>query len=163
MIPISMRQIALAAAGASAVLAFAAGWWGNDDGSRRKLAASATPDWVLPKPIVTELSGFTKILAQRAPFGAPADLTKPAPAGPQTTGPGTAAAAQWRVGGIVTSEKSRYLVVLIRRPGENTTRAEMRKPGEELPDGSIIRAVEPADVTIDRQGTIIRIKMFAQN
>jgi hypothetical protein len=163
MIHFSMRQLGFAAAGAGALSAFVAGWWRNDEGSRRKLAASATPEWVLPKPTVTNIAGFTKILAQRAPFGAPPDLAKPAPAGPQTKGSETGAAAQWRVGGIITSETSRYLVVLIRRPGENTTRTELRNPGEELPDGSIIRSVEPADVTIDRQGTIIRIKMFAQN
>jgi hypothetical protein len=162
MIPLSMRQFALAAAGAAALLAFAAGWWGNDAGGRRKFAAPAVPEWVLPKPIVTDVSGFTKFLA-RAPFGSPAEQAKPGPAGPQPASPGNAAAAQWRVGGIVTSETSRYLVVLIRRPGENTTRTEVRNPGEELPDGSIVRTVEPADVTIDRQGTIIRIKMFAQN
>jgi hypothetical protein len=163
MIPLSMRQIALAAAGAAALLAFAAGWWGNDDGGRRKFAAPAVPEWVLPKPIVTDVSGFTKILAQRVPFGSPAEQAKPAPAGPQPASPRNAGAAQWRVGGIVTSGTSRYLVVLIRRPGENTTRTEVRNPGEELPDGSIVRTVDPADVTIDRQGTIIRIKMFAQN
>jgi hypothetical protein len=163
MIPLSMRQIAVAAAGAAALLAFAAGWSGNDDGRRRNFAAPAAPEWVLPKPIVTDVSGFAKVLAQKAPFGAPAELAKPAAAGPQTPGSGNTAVPQWRVGGIVTSETSRYLVVLIRRPGENTTRTEIRNPGEELPDGSIIRTVGPADVTIDREGTIIQIKMFAQN
>lgn len=163
MIHLSMRQIVIAAAGAVTLLAFSVGWWGNDDGSRRKGAARAAPEWVLPKPIVSDVSGFAKILAQRPPFGAPAEQANPAPAGPQAAGPGNAAAAQWRLGGIVMTEASRHVVVLIRRPGENTTRTEIRYPGDELPDGSIVRSVEPADVTIDRQGTIIRIKMFAQN
>jgi hypothetical protein len=162
MIPVSMRQSALAAAAAVSLSAFALGWWGTDDGSRRQIAVTATSEWVLPKPSTSDVSAFAKILAQRMPFGAPAEQAKSAPVGPQTTA-GNAAAPQWRVGGIVTSETNRYLVVLIRRPGENTTRTEIRNPGEELPDGSIIRTVEPADVTIDRQGTIIRIKMFAQN
>ena len=61
------------------------------------------------------------------------------------------------------TETSGYLIILIRRPGENAARSEVRHPGEELPDGSIVRTVEPANVTIDRQGAIVTIKMFAQN
>jgi hypothetical protein len=58
---------------------------------------------------------------------------------------------------------SGHVIILIRRPGENATRSEIRHPGEELPDGSIVRTVEPTDVTIDRQGASVRIKMFAQH
>ena len=61
------------------------------------------------------------------------------------------------------TEAGRHLIVLIRRPGDNATRSEIRRLGEELPDGSIVRAVEPSNVTIEREGTIVRIKMFAQN
>ena len=35
-------------------------------------------------------------------------------------------------------------------------------PEKTLPDGSIVRSVEPTNVTIDRQGAIVTIKMFAQ-
>src|SRR5204863_4751410 len=117
------------------LLAFALGWWGNDDLGNRKAAAVPAPEWVLPKPITSDVSGFAKILAEKAPFGTPAEQAKQAPDQLRIAAPGNAAAPQWRVGGIVTSETSRYLIVLIRRPGENTTRTEIRNPGAELTDG----------------------------
>jgi len=70
---------------------------------------------------------------------------------------------EWRVVGVVTTETERYLTVLIRKPGEKSARHEIRHPGDNLPDGSVVRSIEPTAVTVDRQGTIVRIKMFAQN
>ncbi len=61
------------------------------------------------------------------------------------------------------TDTSGHLIILIRRPGETTTRSEIRNPGEQLPDGSILRTVEPTNVMIERQGAIVTIKMFAQN
>jgi hypothetical protein len=161
--PLSIRRMTLAAAaGSVALLAFALGWRGSEDGGRRASTAVAAPEWEQAKPIVSDVSAYAKVLAQKPPFGAPAERAQPVSAAPQAVG-SESAAQQWRVGGIVTTETSQYLVVLIRRPGENSTRTEIRHLGEELPDGSILRAVEPTNVTIDRQGTIVRIKMFAQN
>jgi hypothetical protein len=157
------RPLGLAgAAGGVAVLAFALGWWSGDDGSRRVLPASAAVGWTAPKSTVSDISGYAKIVTQRPPFGAPAERGNAAGTAAPAA-PGNAAAAQWRVGGIVVTETNRHLVVLIRRPGDNALRSEIRHPGDELPDGSILRTVEPTNVTIERQGTIVGIKMFAQN
>jgi hypothetical protein len=163
MTPFSTRELALAGtAGGIVLLAFATGWWGADDSGRRAPTGTAA-EWALPKPSVSDISGHAKILAQRLPFGAPAERANPIPTEAQAAGPADTPAMQWRIGGIVLSEETPQLILLIRRPGENTIRREVRHPGEQLPDGSIVSAVEPTNVTIDRQGTIVRIKMFAQN
>jgi hypothetical protein len=157
------RQIAIAAGtGSIALCAFALGWWGDEDGGRRALTATIAPEWESPKTSISDVSAYAKVLAEKPPFGAPAERSNALPTAPPTASPGNTP-MQWRVGGIVTTETSQDLVVLIRRPGETMTRSEVRHPGEQLPDGSILRTVEPTHVTIDRQGTIVRIKMFAQN
>jgi hypothetical protein len=158
----TLRHIAISTGiGFIALLAFALGWWEGDDGNRSAATRPAGSEWLLPKPIASDVSTYAQILAQKPPFGAPA--ANPAPAGPQTAPPGNTTAIDWRVGGIVMTGTSGHLIILIRRPGENATRSEIRHPGEELPDGSIVRTVEPTDVTIDRQGATVRIKMFAQH
>jgi hypothetical protein len=158
---LTLRHIAISTGiGCIALLAFALGWWEGDDGNHRTTTRPAGPEWLLPKPIVSDVSAYAQILAQKPPFGAPA--ANPVPAGPQTAS-GNTTVIDWRVGGIVMTETSGYLIILIRRPGENAIRSEIRHPGEELPDGSIVRTVEPTDVTIDRQGASVRIKMFAQH
>jgi len=157
---LTFRHITISAGiGCIALLAFALGWWEGDDGNHRAAAPPSGREWLLPKPIASDVSAYAEILVQKPPFGAPA--ANPVPAGPQTA-PGNTV-IDWRVGGIVMTETSGHLIILIRRPGENATRSEIRHPGEELPDGSIVRTVEPTDVTIDRQGASVRIKMFAQN
>ena len=143
-----------------ALLGFVLGWWEGDDGNHRAAAAPSGPEWLLPKPIASDVSTYAQILAQKPPFGAPTANRVPAGAQPA---PANTTVIDWRVGGIVMTETSGHLIILIRRPGENATHSEIRHPGEELPDGSIVRAVEPTAVTIDRQGASVRIKMFAQN
>jgi hypothetical protein len=158
---LSLRHIVISSViGCITLLAFALGWWEADDGIHSAATRPAGPEWLSPKPIASDLSTYAQILTQKPPFGAPA--ANPVAAGPQTA-PGNTTVIDWRVGGIVTTETSRHLIILIRRPGENATRSEIRQPGEELPDGSIVRTVEPTNVTIDRQGAIVTIKMFAQN
>jgi hypothetical protein len=158
---LTFRPIAISTgAGCIVLIAFALGWWEGDDGSHGAAAPLAGPEWLLPKPIASDVSTNAQILAQKPPFGAPA--ANAVPAGPQTA-PGNTKVVDWRVGGIVMTEKSGHLIVLIRRPGDNVTRSEIRNPGEELPDGSILRTVEPTNVMIERQGAIVTIKMFAQN
>jgi hypothetical protein len=155
------RHITVSAGiGCVALLAFALGWWESSDGDHRAATPSAGPEWLLPKPIASDVSTYAQILTQKPPFGA--TTANPVRAGPQTP-PGNTTVLDWRVGGIVTTKTGGRLIILIRRPGENATRSEIRQPGEELPDGSIVRTVEPTNVTIDRQGAIVTIKMFAQN
>lgn len=162
--PFLPRRVGLSIAGAgAALLGFAIGWWSDQEDGRRELAPRTAAEWSPPKPIAPDLSGFAKILAQRPPFGTPAERGGPAPAVAQPAAPTGVGTTQWRVGGIVVTEAGRHLIVLICRPGDNATRSEIRRLGEELPDGSIVRAVEPSNVTIEREGTIVRIKMFAQN
>jgi hypothetical protein len=158
---LTFRHIAISTGiGFIALLAFALGWWEGDDGNHRAAAPPAGREWLLPKPIASDVSTYDQILVQKPPFGASA--ANPVPAGLQAV-PGNTAVIDWRVGGIVMTETSGYLIILIRRAGENAARSEVRHPGEELPDRSIVRTVEPANVTIDRQGAIVTIKMFAQN
>lgn len=141
------------------LLAFALGWWEADDGNHNA-ATRPVGEWLSPKPIASDVSTYAQILTQKPPFGAPA--ANPVPAGPQTA-PGNTPVVDWRVGGIVMTDTSGHLIILIRRPGETTPRSEIRNPGEQLPDGSILRTVEPTNVMIERQGAIVTIKMFAQN
>jgi hypothetical protein len=158
---LTFRHIAISTGiGLIALLAFALGWWEGDDGNYRAATPPAGREWLLPKPIASDVSTYAQILTQKPPFGAP--TANPFSTGPQIA-PGNTTVIDWRVGGIVMTETSGYLIILIRRPGENAARSEVRHPGEELPDGSIVRTVEPANVTIDRQGAIVTIKMFAQN
>ncbi len=145
--------------GCIVLLAFALGWWEADDGNHNA-ATRPAGEWLSPKPIASDVSTYAQILTQKPPFGAPA--ANPVPAGPQTA-PGNTPVVDWRVGGIVMTDTSGHLIILIRRPGETTPRSEIRNPGEQLPDGSILRTVEPTNVMIERQGAIVTIKMFAQN
>jgi type II secretory pathway component PulC len=157
---LTLRQIGISTvSGCIVLLAFGLGWWEADDGNHNA-ATRPAGEWLSPKPIASDISTYAQILTQKPPFGAPA--ANPVPAGPQTA-PGNVAPVDWRVGGIVMTQTSRHLIILIRRPGENATRSEIRQPGEELPDGSILRTVEPTNVMIERQGAIVTIKMFAKN
>jgi hypothetical protein len=157
---LTLRHIGISTViGCIVLLAFALGWWEADDGNHNA-ATRPAGEWLLPKPIASDVSTYAQILTQKPPFGA--TTANPVPAGPQTP-PGNTTVLDWRVGGIVTTKTGGRLIILIRRPGENATRSEIRQPGEELPDGSIVRTVEPTNVTIDRQGAIVTIKMFAQN
>jgi hypothetical protein len=111
--------------------------------------------------MVLDLSADAKILSAIRPFGGGAAAGGAiAPVG---TTPGNATAAQWRIGGIVTTETSRRLVILLRQPGQSSDRAELRQIGESLPDGSILRSVDTSSVTLERQGTIATVRMFARN
>jgi hypothetical protein len=157
---LTLRHISIPTViGCIVLLPFALGWWEADDGNYNA-ATRPAGEWLSPKPIASDISTYAQILTQTPPFGAPA--ANPVPVGPQTA-PGNAPVIDWRVGGIVTTETGGRLIILIRRPGENATRSEIRQPGEELPDGSIVRTVEPTNVMIERQGAIITIKMFAKN
>jgi len=162
----TLRQTAIGLVlAAVAISAFALGWWQQDDGRRGAAADMADSDWQPVKPVIPDLAGDAKILAERQPFGAPTPSGSPTvPAVPGA--PPVAANSvpvEWRVVGVVTTETERYLTVLIRKPGEKSARHEIRHPGDNLPDGSVVRSIEPTAVTVDRQGTIVRIKMFAQN
>jgi hypothetical protein len=165
MMRLTIRQLGIAAGMAGlAIAAFALGWWQNDD-VRRRAASMATiaGEWRSPKPILSDLSADAKILLARRPFGA-AGVGANVPAG-GAIGQGSASATPtpWRIGGIVTTETSRRLVILLLQPGQNADRAELRQVGESLPDGSILRSVETSSVTIDRQGTLGTVKMFVKD
>jgi hypothetical protein len=142
-----------------ALSGFALGWWGVDDTRRSLSARPAVLDWKPFKARTSDLSADAQILAAKLPFGGAAkqpDTTAAAAA------PVAAASPEWRVRGIVTTEKRRRLVLLIRQPGQNSDRTETREIGQSLPDGSIVRTIEPNRVTVDREGTIVTIRMFAQ-
>ena len=164
-------QLSIRRAGIAIVLAaiagatFALGWQQADDAGRSNLPGPGDVEWRPAKPAIPDPTADAKILEERQPFGAPAVAPGMAamPAAPGPAGVPAPPPVQWRVTGLVTTEANRYLIVMIRKPGENSSRREIRHAGETLPDGSIVRSIEPTSVTVDRQGTIIRIKMFAQN
>ena len=168
-----LGQLSLPRIGIAIVMALAAigslafGWWRNDEVRDHVPAVAAEPAWNVPKPAVTDLSRYAAILAQRQPFGAPAPSAASGPggAGGARAGrsPGAAAAVKWRVNGIVTTDASRYLVVMIQKPGEKTGRPELRRVGDALPDGSTVRAIEPGEVMLDRDGATVIIKMFVRH
>jgi hypothetical protein len=164
---LTIRQTGIAIALATVVVAaFALGWWQGDDRDRGAATNTADSEWRPVTPVIPDLAGDAKILAERQPFGAPL-ATAGVPPAPAAAGPPGAAATpppvQWRVDGVVTTETGPYLILMIGKPGEKSARSEIRHQGEDLPDGSVVRSIEPTSVTIDRRGTIVRIKMFAQN
>jgi hypothetical protein len=55
------------------------------------------------------------------------------------------------------------VVVLLRPPGQNTDRTELRQVGDSLPDGGVVRSVDAGSVTIDREGTLVTVRMFEKN
>jgi hypothetical protein len=164
-----VRQSAIAIGmGSLSIVAFALGWWQEDDTRRRATGAPTNAaEWRLPKPVASDLSADTTILLARRPFGAAgerANAVDGAAVGPGVVaGPGSGTATQWRIGGIVTTETSRRLVILLRQPGQNSDRAELRQIGDSLPDGSVIRSVDWSSVTVDRQGTVDTVRMFVKN
>ena len=165
---LTIRQLGIAiAVGAVAVSAFGFGWWQDDDVARRAInAKGAASEWKLPKPMAADLAGDAKILAARQPFGIAGDRpNNPAggPTGAGGVGAGSATAIQWRISGIVTSDTSRYLVVLLRPPGQNSDRTELRQVGESLPDGGVVRSVDTSSVTIDHKGMVVTVRMFEKN
>ena len=146
-----------------AVSAFALGWWQDDAAGRGATRANApAAEWKIPQPKPADLAADAKIVLAKQPFGAAGEpaVTSGSIGG---TGAGNAPPAQWRISGIVTGEKSRYLVVLVRPPGQNADRAELRQVGESLPDGGVIRSFDPGGVTIDREGTVVTVRMFEKN
>ena len=164
---LSVRQLVIAMGmGSLSIAAFALGWWQEGDARRRATGASTNAgEWRLPKPVSSDLSADSTILLARRPFGAAGErAVTGAAVGPGVaSGPGSETASQWRIGGIVTTETSRRLVILLRQPGQNSDRAELREIGESLPDGSVIRSVDWSSVTVDRQGTVDTVRMFVKN
>ena len=158
------RQAGIAAGMAGlSVTAFALGWW-QDDPAGREVFRSHAPaaEWKIPQPRQSDLAADAKIVLAKQPFGAAGGraVTNGASGG---AGAGNATPTQWRIGGIVTTETNRYLVVLLRPPGQNTDRTELRQVGESLPDGGVVRSVDPSGVTIDREGTLVTVRMFEKN
>lgn len=145
------------------VSAFALGWWLDDAAGRSPIKPSApAAEWNIPQPKPADLAADAKIVLAKQPFGAAGEgAVTSGPTG--GTGAGNPPPAQWRISGIVTGEKSRYLVVLLRPPGQNADRAELRQVGESLPDGGVIRSLDPGGVTIDHEGTVVTVRMFEKN
>lgn len=169
---LNLRQIGLACTlvGVGG-LAFALGWWqDNADPLAVPIRAAETPPNP-PIPAALDLASYDAILAKRPPFGVSVD---PAHAGTVAGGPGAPGAPvapraptppeiPWRVGGIVTSGLSQSLVILIGKPGDKTAKTELKHTGDSLPDGSVVRRIEPGNVTLDRNGDPVTIKMFLRN
>jgi hypothetical protein len=166
---LNLRQIGLACALVAVCgVAFALGWWqDNADPLAPPIRAAETPPNP-PLPAASDLAAYEAILAKRPPFGVSAD---PARAGTVAGGPGAPGAAgpttpheiPWRVGGIITTELSRSLVILIGKPGDKTAKTELKHSGDSLPDGSIVGRIESGSVTLDRNGDPVTIKMFLRN
>jgi hypothetical protein len=145
------------------VSAFVLGWWLDDAAGRSAIKANApAAEWNIPQPKPADLAADAKIVAAKQLFGAAGERAV-------TSGPTGGAVAgnplptQWRISGIVTTETSRYVVVLLRPPGQNTDRTELRQVGDSLPDGGIVRSVDTSGVTIDREGTLVTVRMFEKN
>jgi hypothetical protein len=161
---LTARQAGIAAGLAGlGVSAFALGWWQDDPAGRGAIRANAAAaEWKIPQPKPADLAADAKIVLSKQPFGAAAERGATGGAA-GAAGGGNPTPTQWRIGGIVTTETSRYLVVLLRPPGQNTDRTELRQVGESLPDGGIVRSVDPSGVTIDREGTVTTVRMFEKN
>lgn len=159
--PLTIRQSGIAIAlGAVALSGFAFGWWHEVEGGRTASAPGDDPGWTALNPVISDPAKDAATLAERQPFGTP----PPPPGVPLAGAPSAAtpAPAQWRIGAIVTADTSRYLVLLVRKPGEATDRTEIRHVGESLPDGGVIDTVEADQLTVQLQGAVRTIKMFAQ-
>jgi hypothetical protein len=157
---VTLRQATLIMGMAAIALSgFALGWWQDSDPGRGAPAKDAAAEWKPFKPRMSDPLAEARILSAKAPFGETAQLATAAPA---AAGMPAAGPPKWRVGGIVTTEKRQYLIVLVRKPGQNLDRAETRYIGESLPDGSVVRTIEPTRITVDREGKIATIKIFAQ-
>ncbi len=160
---LTARQAGIATGMAGLSLtAFALGWW-QDDPAGRGVFRSKAPaaEWKVPQPRQSDLAADAKIVLAKQPFGAAGQRAVTSTSG--GAGAGDATPTQWRISGIVTAETNRYLVVLLRPPGQNTDRTELRQVGESLPDGGIVRSVDPGGVTIDRQGALVTVRMFEKN
>jgi hypothetical protein len=156
---LGFRQTAIGAAiAAVAVWSFVLGWLQNDEGSQNARKTDTVSEWTPIKPKTLDLAADAKTLTSKLPFGVPAQPGTT----PSVVGPGPTPQPQWRIGGVVITETRRYLVLLIREPGQNADQPEKRQVGDQLPDGGIVRAVEPGSITVDRGGSIVTIKMFAQ-
>jgi Type II secretion system protein C len=160
MAKVTLRQAAIGIGMASVALSgFGFGWWQVDDDRRSLPAKPAATEWKPFKARTADLSADSQILLAKQPFGVAAQHPDTAAAAAK---PAATAAPDWRVGGIVATARRRHLVLLIRQPGQNLDRTERREIGESLPDGSVVRAIEPTRVTVDREGTIITIRIFTQ-
>ncbi len=145
------------------VSAFVLGWWLDDAAGRSAIKANApAAEWKIPQPKPADLAADAKIVAAKQPFGAARE--RAVTSGPSAgAGAGSLLPTQWRISGIITTEASRYLVVLLRPPGQNADRTELRQVGDTLPDGGIVRSVDTSGVTIDREGTLVTVRMFEKN
>jgi hypothetical protein len=145
------------------VSAFVLGWWLDDAAGRSAIKANPpAAEWNIPQPKPADLAADAKIVLAKQPFGAAGE--RAVTSGPTGgAGAGNPLPTQWRISGIVTTETSRYVVVLLRPPGQNTDRTELRQVGESLPDGGIVRSVDTSGVTIDREGTLVTVRMFEKN
>jgi hypothetical protein len=143
--------------------AFVLGWWLDDAAGRSAIRANApAAEWNIPQPKPADLGADARIVLSKQPFGAAGErVVTNGPTG--GAGAGNPLPTQWRITGIVTTEASRYVVVLLRPPGQNTDRTELRQVGDSLPDGGVVRSVDAGSVTIDREGTLVTVRMFEKN
>ena len=162
---LTLRQLAIASGNAAlAGLGFGFGWLQDDDTGRGPARAPAAPmAWSSPLAAAEDLAAAAKLVSGKRPFGALAAVAQPPPGGPAAGASAANAAVQWRIGGILVTDTTRQLIVLLRQAPQNTERSELRNIGETLPDGSVVQSVDASSVTIDRQGMIVTLRMFAKN
>jgi len=153
------------AVGLMSAAGFALGWW-QEGAVRPGSPAGGGPEaWALPKSAAEDFARDVKILTARKLFGAAAGQTPGVISVLPSAAPAPVAAPppRWRIGGVVTSPDIQYVVLLMQQAGEPAGHLEIRRPGEKLPDGSTVRSVDPGAVTVDHDGKLVTIKMFAPN
>lgn len=166
---LSSRQLALATSVAAvAGLAFTVGWLQDVPLPRSAMRGDAAPaEWPLSRPIARDLEADMNLLVTKRPFsaslgavpGSPGDALGAAGSGAANPTP----PIQWRLGGIVMTETSRRLVVLVQPRPQSPERSELRAVGDTLPDGSIVQSIDAGSVSVNREGTLVTLRMFAKN
>jgi hypothetical protein len=150
------------------IFTFVVGWLQDVALPRSAIRADAAPaEWALPRQAERDLAADMNLLASKRPFGAAIGASA-APAGGVVgaAAAGVVAASpaiQWRLGGIVMTETSRRLVVLFRPTPQDAERSELRAVGDTLPDGSIVQSIDPGSVSLNREGMLVTLRMFAKD
>ena len=146
----------LAGAATLLVVGLGVGWLMADDGPDTTKLAAPKESWQEPGLGQPDTAKSLASLAQHSLWG-------DAAAKPGAAAADKAKTADWRLSGIVTQGSAPMAVILMTEPGKTVQRAQTKKIGDDLPDGSHIVAITKTTMTVAGDSGQRQVKLFFPN
>lgn len=166
-IPVAARIVAVA--GGAVGVGFGLGWFDAAGTAPPVTVAAARAQWAMPQLPTVDTARDLNLLDGRKPWGATVLEGTDKAAAQAKTGKGTAGTdtgnkaavdrVDWRLTGVISLDKELWAVVAIKKP-DGTYKSELRRVGEQLPDGSRLEAATPDKIEINDEGQRTTVRLF---